>query len=115
MVGAGAPAGVERAGRLGLGLMLVIFDWDTVREAVKVFRSAASAAGHDPDALPIMLQVNGNVTDEALDERGPLIGSLDQVAVDLDEAAQLGVGHVYWHPDDPLVQIPLLAELRRSL
>ena len=29
-----------------------------------------------------MLQVNGNVTDQALDERGPLLGSPEQVAAD---------------------------------
>jgi hypothetical protein len=42
-----------------------------------------------------MLQVNGNVTAEPLDERGPLLGSPEQVAADLDQARELGVGHVY--------------------
>ena len=60
-----------------------------------------------------MLQVNGNVTTEPLDERGPLLGSPEQVAADLDQAAELGVEHVYWNSnDDPLSQLPLLAELR---
>ena len=113
MLGAGSPAAIERAGRLGLGLTLVIFDWDTIRETVKAFRAAASAAGHDPDTLPIMLQVNGNVTAEALDERGPLLGSPEQVVSDLDQAAEIGIEHVYWNSDhDPLSQLPLLAELR---
>jgi len=115
MAGAASPAAIERAGRLGVGLTLVIFDWDTIREAVETFRAAASAAGHDPDMLPIMLQVNGNVTAEPLDERGPLLGSPEQVAADLDQAAELGVEHVYWNSnDDPLSQLPLLAELRRG-
>src|ERR671939_89000 len=48
---------VERAGRLGLGLTMVIFDWDTVRASVETFRAAAGRAGHDADALPVMLQV----------------------------------------------------------
>jgi probable F420-dependent oxidoreductase len=115
LAGAGSSAGIERAGRLGVGLTLVIFDWDTIREAVETFRAAGSAAGHDPDTLPIMLQVNGNVTAEPLDERGPLLGSPEQVAADLDQAAELGVEHVYWNSnDDPLSQLPLLAELRRG-
>ena len=115
MAGAASPAAIERAGRLGLGLTLVIFNWDTIREAVETFRTAANAAGHDPDALPIMLQVNGNVTAEPLDERGPLLGSPEQVAADLDQAAELGVEHVYWNSnDDPLSQLPLLAQLRRG-
>jgi probable F420-dependent oxidoreductase len=115
MLGAGSTAAAERAGRLGLGLTLVIFDWDTIRETIETFRTAAGAAGHDADTLPIMLQVNGTVTAEPLDERGPLLGSTDQVAADLDQAAKLGIEHVYWNSDDdPLSQLPLLERLRRG-
>jgi alkanesulfonate monooxygenase SsuD/methylene tetrahydromethanopterin reductase-like flavin-dependent oxidoreductase (luciferase family) len=115
MAGAGSAAAAERAGRLGVGLTLVIFEWDTIRETIETFRTAASAAGHNPDTLPIMLQVNGNISAEPLDERGPLLGSPEQVAADLDQAAELGVEHVYWNSnDDPLSQLPLLAELRRG-
>jgi probable F420-dependent oxidoreductase len=115
MAGAASPAAIERAGRLGVGLTLVIFDWDTIRGIIETFRTAASAAGHDPDMLPIMLQVNGNVTTEPLDERGPLLGSPEQVAADLDQAAELGVEHIYWNSDsEPLSQLPLLAQLRRG-
>jgi probable F420-dependent oxidoreductase len=114
LVGAGAPAAVERAARLGAGLTLVIFDWDPVRETIETFRGAASAAGHDPDTLPVVLQVNGQVTAEPLDERGPLLGSLEQVAADLDQATKLGVEHVFWNAfEDPLGQLPLLAQLPR--
>jgi probable F420-dependent oxidoreductase len=113
--GAGSTAAAERAGRLGVGLTLVIFDWDTIRETIETFRTAAGAAGHDADTLPIMLQVNGNVTAEPLDERGPLLGSTDQVAADLDQAAKLGIEHVYWNSDDdPLSQLLLLGQLRRG-
>jgi alkanesulfonate monooxygenase SsuD/methylene tetrahydromethanopterin reductase-like flavin-dependent oxidoreductase (luciferase family) len=115
MSGAGSTAAAERAGRLGVGLTLVIFDWDTIRETIETFRTAAGAAGHDADTLPIMVQVNGNVTAEAVDERGPLLGSTDQVAADLDQAAKLGIEHVYWNSDDdPLSQLPLLERLRRG-
>ena len=62
-----------------------------------------------------MLQVNGNVSAEPLDQRGPLLGSLEQVAADLDQAMELGVEHVYWNSaDDPLGQLPLLEQLRRG-
>ena len=48
-------------------------------------RAAVGAAGVDPRlTLPVMLQVNGNVTAEPPDERGPLVGSPEQVAADLD-------------------------------
>jgi probable F420-dependent oxidoreductase len=112
MAGAASPSAIERAGRLGVGLTMVIFDWETIRENIERFRVAA-AAGVDPDALPIMLQVNGNVTAEPQDERGPLVGSPEQVAADIDQAAKLGVEHIYWNTDhDPLRQLPLLAQLR---
>ena len=115
LAGAGATPAVQRAGRLGLGLTLVIFDWATVRDSVETFRAAAGGAGIDPDTLPVMLQVNGNVTTTPLDERGPLIGSPEQVASDLEQARQLGVEHVYWNSeDDPLAQLPLLAQLRQG-
>jgi hypothetical protein len=94
---------------------MVIFDWDTIRRSIDTFRAAAGTAGIDPDTLPVMLQVNGNVTAEPRDERGPLIGSPEQVAADIDKAANLGVEHIYWNTDgDPLRQLPLLAQLRRG-
>jgi probable F420-dependent oxidoreductase len=112
VVGAASPQALQRAARLGVGLTLVIFDWDTVRQSIASFRAAAAAAGHEPDALSVMLQVNGNVTEEPVDGAAPLLGSPEQVAADLEKAAELGVGHVYWHfDDDPLRSLPLLAQL----
>ncbi|HEY7988727.1 MAG TPA: TIGR03619 family F420-dependent LLM class oxidoreductase [Lapillicoccus sp.] len=113
VVGSASPQAIERAGRLGTGLTLVIFDWQTVRNAIATFRAAAGRAGFDAGSLPVMLQVNGSVTTEPLDERGPLLGSPEQVSADLDQAAELGVDHVYWNTGaDPLRQLPLLAQLR---
>jgi probable F420-dependent oxidoreductase len=113
VLGAASPQALQRAGRFGAGLTLVIFDWNTVRQSIATFRAAARAAGHDPDALPIMLQVNGNVTEDPVHEPAPLLGSPEQVAADLERAAELGIGHVYWHFDeDPLPSLPLLAQLR---
>lgn len=115
VVGAASPSALQRAGRLGVGLTLVIFDWGPVQESIAMFRAAAGAAGHEPDALPIMLQVNGNVTEDPVHEPAPLVGSPEQVAADLDKAAKLGVEHVYWHFDDnPLRSLPLLAQLRQD-
>jgi probable F420-dependent oxidoreductase len=115
MAGAGSPVAAERAGRLGVGLTLVIFDWDTIRDTIEIFRTAASTAGHDLAILPIMLQVNGNITAEPIDEHGPLLGSPEQVAADLDHATRLGVEHVYWNSaDDPLSQLPFLEQLAKA-
>jgi alkanesulfonate monooxygenase SsuD/methylene tetrahydromethanopterin reductase-like flavin-dependent oxidoreductase (luciferase family) len=115
LVGAASPSALERAARLGYGLTTVIFDWDTTRASIDAFRAAADAAGTDPDTLPVMIQVNGNVTAEPQDERGPLTGSPEQVAADIDQAEELGVEHIYWITDeDPLRQLPLIAQLRQG-
>ena len=115
VVGAASPQALQRAGRLGLGLTLVIFDWDMVRESIAGFRAAAGAAGHEADALPVMLQVNGNVTEDPVHQAAPLCGSPEQVAADLDRAARLGIEHIYWNTDDePLRHLPLLGQLRRG-
>ena len=114
IIGSAAPAAVERAARLGAGLTLVIFDWETVGDTIATFRKAEAAAGYEPGSLPVLLQVNGTITEQALDERAPLLGSVDQVATDLDRVEGYGVSHVYWNSltEDPLQQIPLIAQLR---
>ncbi|GAA2586026.1 TIGR03619 family F420-dependent LLM class oxidoreductase [Actinomadura fulvescens] len=100
LFGAAVPASVERAARLGAGLTLVIFDWDTIRETIAAFRRAAEAAGHDPAALPIAIQVNGSISARPVDERAPVTGSPEQVATDLAELEALNVDHVFWN--DPV-------------
>ena len=115
IIGSVAPEAVERAARLGAGLTLVIFDWETVSATITMFRDAAVAAGRDAKSLPLLLQVKGNISERPLDERGPLLGSPEQVTADLERAADLGVEHVYWNSSDgdPLEQVSLLAQLRR--
>jgi probable F420-dependent oxidoreductase len=99
LVGAAAPAAVERAAQLGLGLTLVIFDWDMTAGLLDAYRKAYQAPGDQPPA-PIVVQVNGTITEQAQDERMPLTGSLDQVVEDLARLEALGVRHVIWHPLD---------------
>ncbi|MGI5283194.1 TIGR03619 family F420-dependent LLM class oxidoreductase [Nonomuraea polychroma] len=101
LAGAAAPAAVERAGRLGLGLTVAVFAWDQLREAVETY-----GKGHGP----LVAQVNGAITDRPLDERMPLTGSAEQVAEDLAEVRALGVDHVFWHtldtdPDETLERV----------
>ena len=90
----------------------MIFDWDTVRETVKAFRKSASAAGHDPDVLPIMLQVNGNVTAHALDEADRYWLTRTVASRPRPGRPSSGSSTSTGTPtDDPLAQLPLLAQL----
>jgi probable F420-dependent oxidoreductase len=94
LVGGVAPAAIERAARLGAGVTLVIFDWDALTGTIEAYRQAARAAGHPVG--PVVVQVNGAVTAQPLDERAPLTGSPEQVAGDLDRLDHLAVDHVFW-------------------
>ncbi|GAA1552631.1 LLM class F420-dependent oxidoreductase [Kribbella sancticallisti] len=109
LAGAGAPAAVERAARMGLGLTTVFFGWDALRGTVEMFRAAAGDA-----ALPIVVHVNGAVTTKPVGDRMPLTGEIDQVAGELAELVSLGVDHVFWtSPDtDPDELLEALAQLQ---
>lgn len=112
MVGAATPPAVERAGRLGFGLALVVFAWDDLRSTVSAFRHAAAAAGHDAESLPVTVQINGPVTiGSPADDRAPLTGSVEQVADDLLELDRLGIDHIYWAMLDPDKQLDILSHL----
>lgn len=113
LVGAATPAAVERAARLGFGLATVAFDWDALRDTVSTFRRAAAAAGHDADALPVTVQVNGAVSAGGpVDDRAPLTGSVEQVADDLAELDRLNAQHVFWPMLDPAEQLDILEQLQ---
>ncbi|NGO06144.1 TIGR03619 family F420-dependent LLM class oxidoreductase [Streptomyces sp. HC44] len=112
LVGAATPPAVDRAARLGLGLCLVVFDWDALRGTVAAYRRTAEAAGHDVASLPLVVQVNGAVTGGgAVDERAPLTGAVEQVADDLIELDRLGADHVFWLMIDQDEQLDVLGRL----
>lgn len=112
LIGAATPPAIERAGRLGFGLCLVVFSWDGLRDSLAAYRRAATAAGHDPATLPLAVQVNGAVSLGAHDdERAPLTGSVEQVADDLVELDRLGVDDVHWAMIDPDEQLEVLSRL----
>ena len=115
LLGAALPAAVERAAHLGTGLILVMFDWDALRDTIATFRRTAASSGHDPATLPIVVQINGSITATAQDERAPLTGSVEQVAADLAQLTSLDVEHVLWNMDtDPDDQLDALRQLRTS-
>jgi probable F420-dependent oxidoreductase len=110
LVGSASPAALDRAGRLGAGVTLVIFDWDALAGQIEGYRRAAQAAGRP--AGPIAVQVNGSVTADPLDERMPLTGSAEQVAGDLDRLGTLGADHVFWLQDEePADRVQSIAPL----
>lgn len=107
LAGAASPAGTERAARLGLGIHPVFFNWEGLTSQVETFRRAAEAAGHDPQSLPIVLRVNGDIGDNSGAQQQPLTGPIDQVAADVERVKSIGIEHINWgmfvtKPDDQL-------------
>ncbi|GAB2650462.1 TIGR03619 family F420-dependent LLM class oxidoreductase [Kribbella swartbergensis] len=113
LAGSMAPAAVERAGRLGVGLFPIIMGWDMLDGVVSLFRSAAEKAGHE--SLPVVVKVNGSITTSPIDDRAPLTGAVEQVLEDLERLRATGIDHVVWTMDtDPADQLSVLADLVRK-
>jgi probable F420-dependent oxidoreductase len=112
LVGATVPASLERTARMGLGLNPVMGTFVDLARTLDTFREAARAAGHDPTALPVVVRVNGTITDEPVEERRPLTGSVEQVLADLPGLERLGVSEVFWSMDaEPADQLRRLEQL----
>ncbi|WP_084964324.1 TIGR03619 family F420-dependent LLM class oxidoreductase [Thermoactinospora rubra] len=115
LAGATSPGSLERAARLGLGLNVVMMTWEAFHDSVAMFRRAAEAAGTDPATLPVVVRVNGMVTEKAQDDRAPVTGSAEQVMEDLARLRSAGVGHVFWamdtQPDERLAAMDRLTTL----
>ncbi|HEY7488517.1 MAG TPA: TIGR03619 family F420-dependent LLM class oxidoreductase [Streptosporangiaceae bacterium] len=106
IVGAAAVPSAERSGRMGVGLNPiagnpVFATLDALGDYIQTFRRAAEEAGHDPNVLPVVVRVNGTITEQPLDEREPLTGSVDQVADDLPKLEPFGVTEVLWAMSSP--------------
>jgi probable F420-dependent oxidoreductase len=72
-VGGHSPAAARRAGRLGDGYHPLGLDGDTLRDRLAQMRTAARAAGRDPDALELSL--------------GGLLEHCDEAAIEAASAA----------------------------
>jgi probable F420-dependent oxidoreductase len=100
---------VERAGRLGLGLHPMPFEWGQFEEQLRVYR--ANFPTGRPPARIVLRSVHA-VTEAPIDEdgRAPLSGSVEQIAGDLRRVADLGVDEVMW--DLNMAGVPLDTQLR---
>ncbi|ONI74113.1 hypothetical protein BWI15_12150 [Kribbella sp. ALI-6-A] len=90
-----SEAPVERAGRMGLGLHPLIYDWNSFEHQLALFRES-TPAGSRPG--PVIVRVNNAITETPLDDadRTPLSGSVEQVKADFQRAADLGIDHIMW-------------------
>ena len=117
LIGAAGEAGLRRAARLEVGLNPVFWSWDALIAMVEAFHREGRAFGHEPGTLPIVLRVNGDITNHASEERLPLTGTVDQVAKDVDRLRSLGVDHAFWamFATDPDSQLDAMRRLRAAV
>ncbi|MEU4196381.1 TIGR03619 family F420-dependent LLM class oxidoreductase [Kribbella sp. NPDC026611] len=101
VVGTASPAGLERAGRAGVGINLNTAPLDDLKSMITTFKNAAAGASHDPDVQPIVIRVNEEITPQPLSgDRLPLAGSPEQIAEDLQQLEALGVTEAFWSMKD---------------
>jgi len=96
LLGGFAPAAIARAGRLGTGFNPVLVSFDILSQQVQAFRSAAQAAGHAAERLPVIVRGNLFVGPRAPEEgRSPLSGAIEQVQEDVQRLAGMGVDQLF--------------------
>jgi probable F420-dependent oxidoreductase len=96
VVGAYAPAAVERAGRIADGLSPIAPSWSLLEDSIQRFRKAAVQAGRDASRLLTVVCGADYGSWQGADNRPPLNGSLDQIRADLDRMESFGINHVYF-------------------
>lgn len=112
VVAASAPASVRRTARLGFGSNPIWFGWEATAAAVQGFRDAVTEAGGDPDERPVVVRVNGSVTEKPDGREPTLTGSPEQAAEALPRLERLGVTEVLWSMDVPVDdQLGLMSQL----
>lgn len=105
LVGGSSTAARRRAGRLAQGWVAAsTHDLEAVRDGAQVVRSAAEAAGRDPDAVQVLVRRVVDLLDRPpAGARPPFRGTRDQVLDDLAALRAAGATEVLLdlnlHPD----------------
>ena len=120
LLGAFAPASLERAARIADGIMPAAGRSTTIEklsQTINNFRDMVRKANRNPDEMKWILRVH-NVLDEekAAEPRALLGGTPEQAAEDLPRLKELGIDHVFHDMNHPaLVPIDTQLVLLRRL
>lgn len=96
LLGGFAPAALRRAGRLCDGWVSSSrADLTRLGDSVAQVRAAAEQAGRDPDRLRMVCRGAAKVRPAAGRDRGPLVGTLEQIRSDFDAIAAQGITELF--------------------
>ena len=114
LLGAFAPASLERAARIADGIMPAAGRSTTIEklsQTINNFRDMVRKANRNPDEMKWILRVH-NVLEErkAAESRALLGGTPEQAAKDLPRLKELGIDHVFYDMNHP-AQVPIDTQL----
>ena len=114
LLGAFAPASLERAARIADGIMPAAGRSTTIEklsQTINNFHDMVRRAGRNPEEMKSILRVH-NVLDEekAAEPRALLGGTPQQAAKDLPGLKDLGLDHVFYDMNHP-AQVPIDTQL----
>ena len=114
LLGAFAPASLERAARIADGIMPAAGKSTTIEklsQTINNFRDMVRRAGRNPEEMKWILRVHNPLSEEkAKAPRALLGGTPKQAAEDLPRLKELGIDHVFYDMNHP-AQVPIDTQL----
>jgi probable F420-dependent oxidoreductase len=114
LLGAFAPASLERAARIADGIMPAAGRSTTIEklgQTINTFHDLVLRVGRDPEKIRWILRVHNVLGQEkAAEPRALLGGTPQQAAEDLSRLKELGIDHVFYDMNYP-AQVPIDAQL----
>ena len=114
LLGAFAPASLERAARIADGIMPAAGRNTTIEklnQTINNFRDMVRKAGRNPEEIRWVLRVHNTLNEEkAAEPRALLGGTPQQAAIDLPRLKDLGIDHVFYDMNHP-AQVPIDTQL----
>ncbi len=123
LLGAFAPASLERAARIADGTMPAAGRSTTIEklsQTINKFRDMVRRAGRNPEEMKWILRVHNPLEAKATEPRALLGGTPQQAAEDLPRLKELGMEHVFYDMNHPAqvsidTQLVLLRRLVRLI
>jgi alkanesulfonate monooxygenase SsuD/methylene tetrahydromethanopterin reductase-like flavin-dependent oxidoreductase (luciferase family) len=113
LLGAFAPASLERAARIADGIMPAAGRNTTIEklsQTINNFRDMVRRAGRSPDEIKWILRVHNPLEEKASEPRALLGGTPQQAATDLPRLKELGIDHVFYDMNHP-AHVPIETQL----